>query len=181
LFDTNSRFHQEQIARTSALLELSATTEVVVFTDSIDHLLAGLSSWSGDVYERGALDAIVLGGGLALIEDPALRRQIAEWSRTLDLVADVEADEENNIREYWLPFLQAKSYMPQIWNVGLERVPGWIAAEIPTWKTEDHVRLLRDPEFTNLVLIRQMTHEDIFHFHGQTTTQLSALVTALER
>jgi hypothetical protein len=70
--------------------------------------------------------------------------------------------------------------MPQVWNMGLERVSGSIAAEVPTRQTEDHVRFLRDPEFTNLVLIRQMTHEDIFHFHGQTTAELSALIAALE-
>jgi hypothetical protein len=179
LLEDNVRFHEDQLRRTGALLEIAAGQPSRVSTDSLDHLFAGLSSWAMASYERGTLDAILIGGAFNLIEDQSLRRVIVEWQRSLNELAEVEADEERVIRDLWFPLLQEATYMPQIFNTGLERIPGWWAAEIPVRGEVDHTSLAGDRAFVNAVLIRQMTHEDILVFQRRVLSKLDSLASML--
>jgi len=177
----NSDHHRLIFERASALLSLAAAPDIQVSRDSLDHLVAGLSIWTVPVYERGALDATLVGGSLAVIENPRVRAAISEWSLALDRTAQVESEELYHVREVWLPLLRSSAHMPQIWNVGRARVPGWRTPETPVRGSRDHSDLLRSQEFLNVVLERRMISDDILDFQRGLRRDLDAALSAIQQ
>ena len=180
LVATNSEHHRVIFERASVLLSLAADPDVQVSRDSLDHLVAGLSIWSVPVYERGALDATLVGGGLAVVENPEVRAAISEWKLALDRTAQVESEELYHMREVWLPLLRSSAHMPQIWNVGRDRVPGWRTPGTPVSGSHDHSTLLGNQQFLNVVLERRMISDDILAFQSVLRADLDVALSALQ-
>lgn len=180
ILSANSEHHRLIFDRASTLLSLAASPDDQVSPDSLDHLVAGLSIWAVPVYERGALDAALVGGGLAVVENPQVRAAISEWSLALDRTGQVDSEELYHIREVWLPLLRSTTHMPQLWNVGRDRVPGWRTPGTPARGNLDHSMLLTNQEFLNVVVERRMISDDILEFQRVLSEDLVATVSAIQ-
>jgi hypothetical protein len=181
VLDRQIAFHEEQVRFTQALLHAAAQTGEVVSSDSLDYLLAGVSSFSIPEYERAALDAALRGRELDVLENLELRRQISAWQRSLEVSVELESQDEYYALEVWQPLLREHSYMPQIWNVGLERIPGWQTSGTPIREAQDHTPLLDNREFVNVLLEKKMVHEDILPSQRTLLSTLDELVRLLDK
>jgi hypothetical protein len=180
VLDRNRAYFEGQVARAQALLAMSVDGTLGVPSDSVDALLAGVSGWSVPAYEQAALDAALQGGVLDVLESVALRQAIAAWRRELDRTLAVEGQDEHYGLEVWMPLLRERAYLPQIWNGGLERVPGWQSSSAPSRGDEDHRPLLEDDEVINALLEKRTVYEDALFFETNLTNTLDGLRMLIE-
>ena len=178
-------YHQAKAEAVSVLLEAAAEEAPNIGADSIDHVLIDLSGWYITPYERGVLDATLLGGKLDLIENEGLRSRLAAWQRRLaDAEARVSA-EEVFVLEVWLPFLRENASVPQISNAQTEVAVGLnlgdsYATHTPVRGTVDHTSLLRIREFVNILQEAKWVHEDALNNYSTIGQRLDELIRALE-
>ncbi len=176
-------YHQAQVAAVTVLLNEAADEVPRISADSVDHLLINLTQWYFPQYERGAVDAALLGGKLELIEDDGLRSLLSGWPVQLEKAALRVADEKRVYADVWTPFLRKNASMPQISNAQTD-LPSGIDDSYSTLtavrETIDHTELLRVQEFVNILLERKWVHEDAVNDYSDIQLELDALVRALE-
>lgn len=174
----NTDWQERWLAQVNVLLEEAAADGPSLPTDSVDHLLASLPGWTIPVYERGALEASLAGDRLRSLDDETLRESIAEWGTALDQLTEVESNQA--FVQRWFDFLHANTYMPQIWNVGAERVEGWQNSTMPARSTIDYGPVLQSRAFANLLVERRMVSEDVLFFYARLRSALDSLRVGIE-
>ena len=164
--DQQVAWHADVMAATNALLSAAADPMSNLSADSVDHLLGGVSWWGGSTsIEMAAVDAVILGGKLALIQDEYLRGRLTGWSRTIEETRQNEDQDYETYAQVWMPFLRANAYLPQVLNA-ITHVPGTSDPNysIPSPllpEAADHRPLLRDREFQNILLQKRLVQDDI--------------------
>jgi len=176
--DFFTSLHEQQLARVVVLLDAAANGGSGLSADSLDHLLAGLSGATIPVYERGALDAAL--ASLDLIENRVMRRRLAQLSRRWDELSEFEKQEAELVRDLWMPLVRARTYLPQLSNIGRARISEWEPSEIPVDRAVDHTALLTSDELVNVLVQRQWVHEDILLRQASVRAFLNGLVNQLE-
>lgn len=85
-------FHSDLRSTAKALLEAAADPASDIPADSVDKLIGDVTWWGGFIgFESAALDAVILGGKLDLIENEAVRRLLTAWRREVEATARQEA------------------------------------------------------------------------------------------
>lgn len=178
-----TRYHEDALVNTSALMLAGAGTASSVSSDSLDLLLSHASGWQVSAYSRSALDVALLGGKLPIISSPRLARALTRWQRELELGLEFERDHKDFMWQTWMPFLRINASIPQISNAQTRQLGGGeaYASETPVAFSRDHSALLRSQEFHNLLQQKKWQHEDALRIYGaRVGTGLNDLAAALE-
>lgn len=173
--------------RTTAVSLMQATTQpATTSSETTDQLITDVSWWGGFISpESAALDAIVLGGKLDVIEDETLRRLLTAWRRDVSDAAAQETQEYDHYSRVWLPLLRAKANLAQISNTATT-IPGTGTAsgttKMPvTLSIRDHRELLTDAEFQNALVHKVWIEDDALRAYQNLLGQLSNVRARLER
>jgi hypothetical protein len=186
LVDERLQYHAAIRDATIALLSVASDGAPVVSPDSVDHLLADATWWGGaDALEMAVLDAFVVDGTLADVEDSDLLRALTRWRRSVQRLALGGNQDYQAYAEVWMPFLRSHAYLPQISNA-LTHVPGNDEpidsyASVPTTTSVfDHTPLLGRVEFQNILVQKKWAQEDFVREYNGLKGQLVELGQLLE-
>ena len=127
-----------------------------------DQLLGSIVWWERADLADGALNAIVQGGLLRLIEDSSLRFRIASLSAKYEELGHSEEQHFDTYKNQLLPYMHKRVGLAQISNAQRTK-PGvgtFPQPVLPTGETRDHRVLLDDPVFEALLTNLIWDHND---------------------
>lgn len=151
----NLKFRDTMIASCNELLSLSDKEQDG--TESIDNLIGSLTWVKAPDFTWSALDTIVEGDQLVLVENVALRRQLIALQREQRLFQTFEEDELEAVNEL-TRFLVVNALLPQIAKSdGALSLPGGDGSILYPYTyqlglTENHEHLANNNEFLGVVL-----------------------------
>ena len=117
-------FHSDLQSSARAVLQLAADPTAETAAEEVDRLIVDITWWGSPVsFESAALDAVILGAKLDLLDNEALRRMLADWRSQLVSTSGQNAQEFEHFYGALLPVLRSRANLAQISNASL-RVPG---------------------------------------------------------
>jgi outer membrane murein-binding lipoprotein Lpp len=182
--EENARFSAEIEAAAVTALELASGSSINVPPDSVDQLLLNVSWAQPTRWVTGTVDAVLSGGELALLQEEALRTELAAWRQHLDLVQMAEEGVLRFVHERWFPFLATHSYLPQISNAQMRR-PGdedlFPAVMLPAQEQKvDHGPMLREREMQNFLVLHQWNHQDLRFWYAALEADITRILGLIE-
>ena len=174
-------FHVAVQESTAKLLRVVTSNEVSTTTEEIDHFLGDIGWWDSQAhFSTGALNSLVYGGELSIIEDDALRRMLADWPSQIEHVTTTQKQDYDFFLNVLMPFYRANSYLPQMAALGT-KMPGRpeiISAVIDlqldgTWSNSD---MLANEEFHNILVQKWWIQFDILIAFDETEALLDETI-----
>ena len=137
-------------------LELSASDK-----DDIDRLLIATSTSVQPAFQRGALDAIILGGKLEQIESLDLQSKISHWNRMLEAVESFENSHQNFLDEVWSPYFRLHGNLAELFGAHTANFDGSAnyITQSRIGERVDHSTFLVSREFLNMMQEKIAMHE----------------------
>jgi len=159
-------FHLAVQQSNTKLLKAVTSSEITLTDDEIGRLLSKLSWWDGEShFSTGALNSLVYGGELSLIEDDALRQLLADWPSQIQYVESQQRQDYDFFLNVWTPFLRENSYLPLQSTIATRR-PG--RPEDPTFVidlqlegTWSYAEMVASKEFHNILAQKSWIQFDI--------------------
>jgi hypothetical protein len=148
------------------LLEASLASTSDLTEEGVDSLLGDVTWYAVEhTVSTGALDSLVDTGGLRLVEDIELRRNLADWPRYLGYVRETIDKDFLVYQNAWLPLMREIGYLPQI-AMTMTHPPGLPETTFPIpvaapRKTIQHSALLSDRRFHNMLIELWWVQTDI--------------------
>ena len=143
------------------LFDASAATTSLE-PEVLDGLIGDLTWWQNIKYSRGAIDGLLQSGGLSLVENEDLRRDLASMPSRYDDTAASELYDQDTTNNFIIPFLSTHASLGQIANTMEKGRPGtgqtMTPPLYPVAERQDHTGLLRDPEFLGLLIREHWNH-----------------------
>ena len=180
-----TQFHKDVEHAIRLLLNEAALPASMLSDDKIDALI-GTASWfdTSSTFEMSAVDSVVLGGNLSIIDNESLRQRITGWSRDVAEVMRTEAQDYDTFSDVWMPFLRDNAYLPQVHNA-IDTQPGTGEEDyIPDLPLGPHATkhsdLLKDRGFQNVLLHRLWVQGDILNKYKEIEPALSTLIQLLD-
>jgi hypothetical protein len=180
-----SSYHRAALAAEREILRLMGAGPTGVSPERADSLLGDLTWWQGsDHWFTGALESLIDGGRLSIVQSEGLRQVLASWLRNVESVRFAEDQENAFFIDHFMPFLQREAYVPQIAELaqvspGTGYEPGYGRVN---WLAEprDHSPIITSQEFQNLVLQRLWIQVDILKAYEEFEGQLNDLIEMIE-
>jgi hypothetical protein len=162
-------YRHESISSVMRMFEVSAGLTTLEPAE-IDKLLGDVL-WAGWAdFSTGAMESLMQGGKLSIIENEQLRQNLAALRYWYANVAKMEDFEMGRMDRDIYPFLYDNSYLPQIVNtteglpgVGLNPNP----SQLPTGVVWNHSELLDNPKFLGMLAIERGDHNDAIWVYGE--------------
>ena len=148
------------------LLNAVTSSEITLTNDQIGRLLGELSWWdSGSYFSTGALNSLIYGGELSVIEDDALRQLLADWPSQIQYVESLQRQDYDYFLNVWTPFLRANSYLPLQSPIGT-RMPGrpdepMFAIDLQLEGSWSYAEMVASEEFHNILTQKSWIQFDI--------------------
>jgi hypothetical protein len=181
-----ARVHHRAVdMATRELLALAAESTPDISPDSLDQLIGViLWFWAPTKFSMGALNSVVLGGKLHLLQNEELRLKIAGWEAEIEAVHHDERQDYTTFHEDLIPHLRRHTYLPQIANVATRR-PGTTEVlpnlEIPQRPgMTDHRSILKDLEFQNLLVQRRWVQWDALDVYDTFEPRIDELIKQIQ-
>ena len=154
-------------AQIQELLDASGD-EPALSIERTDRLLAGLL-WYGVIdFRSGALDSLVQGGRLSIIDSESLRFQLAELSEYYANTNRMEQQTYQALQNLYIPFVVDNTFLPQIALKWVDGRPGGATGgtdqypfDFPPRPATDHRSLLQDSRFLGLLVWQKAVHDDV--------------------
>ena len=159
-------FHLAVQQSNTKLLKAVTSSEISLTNEEVEHLVIDLSWWdSGSHFSTGALNSLVYGGELSVIEDDALRRLLADWPSQIENIASVQRQDYDFFLDVWTPFLRENSYLPQQSTVEAQR-PGWpesstYVLDLELEGTWSYADMASNEEFHNILVQKSWIQFDV--------------------
>ncbi len=159
-------FHLAVQESNTKLLKAAISSDRLLSDDEIDRLLGDLSWW--DIRSHittGALNSVVFGGELSIIEDDALRRLLADWPSQIENLASIQHQDYDFFLNVWMPYLRANGYLPQITIIDAP-MPGHseirsAVIDLSLETTRSHSSMITSDEFHNVLVQKWWIQYDI--------------------
>ena len=177
-------FHSDLQSSARAVLQLAADPTAETAAEEVDRLIVNITWWGSPVsFESAALDAVILGAKLDLLDNEALRRMLADWRSQLVSTSGQNAQEFEHFYGALLPVLRSRANLAQISNASL-RVPGEFfddpGARLPVPAGRlDHRALINDREFQNAVVEKYWIEEDMLRQYRLLEPKIEKLLETL--
>jgi len=162
--------------REAALELLALSVQPDVEASRVDAPIADLTWWDVGRWQTSAIDTLLTGGKLALVEDQTLRQELVSLPRTSGVLLQLERQDETTFRATLMPYLIRESSLPQITNSFGVYPPGFYPdppadeatqapyGNVPVAVTRDHRELLRRADFLGVVTQTYWDQADVL-FH----------------
>ena len=126
---------------------------------------------------------VVAAGDLTLIQNDELRQALSDWQRRI-VLADQNLEQDYDwFYGAWMPFMRAHGNLPQVSNA-IEHIPGSTepayTEPVPIGEKTNHLPLLENQAFVNVVLQRRWVNEDALFQYEQLRPRLEAVTQMLE-
>ena len=171
-----------EAVRASTLEILNASLDPTsIDAGRMDQLIGELVWWGKAEFSTGALDNVLLGGGLSLIENEILRHSLASVPDRYDYVAKIESQDYETYRNLLMPYLLSKhASLPQISNSTIKGRPGTInqqgGVELPVNEPHDHTVFLNDDEFLGIVVLKRWDHGDTVDGYASLRSEMEQII-----
>jgi len=150
------------------LLKAATSADITLSEEAIDRLIADLGWW--DIqrhFTTGALNSVVFGGELSIIENDRLRQELADWPSQIENLASQQNQDYDFFLNVWMPYLRANGYLPQISNIAAP-MPGrpeiqWGSLDLALKTTKSHAAMITTDEFQNLLVQKSWIQFDILN------------------
>jgi hypothetical protein len=154
--------YRRAVKRTTLQLFELAASPSPPDTKVVDELIGGLFWVESPNATWGALESLVTGSQLELIENVELRERLASLHTDRVTIERVDEEETTNLVEI-ITFLRTNASMPQLANTAAaQRKPGTNEVvyeyNLPLRATRDHSELLGNSEFLGH-LVRKLWHQ----------------------
>ena len=159
-------FHLAVQQSNTKLLKAVTSSEITLTDDQIGRLLSQLTWWDGEShFSTGALNSLVYGGDLSLIEDDALRQLLADWPSQIQYVESQQQQDYDFFLNVWTPFLRANSYLPLQSTIDTP-VPGRpedpnLVVDLQLEGTWSYAEMIASKEFHNILAQKSWIQFDI--------------------
>jgi hypothetical protein len=186
------RFRSAKRAASLELLELSARAGVdasKVDASRVDALIADLTWWDVGRWQTSAIDTLLTGGKLSLVDDQPLRQQLITLPRTIGSLSQVESQDEQTFRTRLMSHLIREASLPQISNAIVDLPPGFLPdqpdaegspyGKIPAAVPKDHRKLLESSEFLGIVTKTYWDQNDVLFMLDVTKDRLIGVRAAI--
>jgi hypothetical protein len=132
----------------------------------LDQLLTVLEfAPDGATIGTAGIQALIFSGGLASIENDALRAELADWPRRVSVLQAKELQDTRGYFELWMPYAKRNGEIGQVQNLitRFPGIPGSVLEPFPIAPREsfDHSGMLRDREFRNILVATWVTMVDL--------------------
>ncbi len=178
-------FHLAVQQSNTKLLKAVTSSEITLTNDQIGRLLSELSWWDAEShFSTGALNSLVYGGELSLIEDDALRQLLADWPSQIQYFESQQQQDYDFFLNVWTPFLRANSYLPLQSTID-SPVPG--RPEEPTFVidlqlegTWSYAEMLASKEFHNILAQKLWIQFDILVAFAKADVLIDQTIQSIE-
>ena len=180
-----NEFHVAVQTSNSRLLQASVTNNNQLSEGEIDRLLLDLSWWdSTPHFTTGALNSIIFGGDLTIIQDNELRRMLAEWPTRIELVFGSQRQDYEFFSNVWMPFLTENGYLLHLSTIDAH-MPGRpeVSADVIDLEpnaTRKHSSMIVDEEFHNLLVRKHWVQFDILATYAEINELLDLTIQKIE-
>jgi len=184
------RFRTWKRAAALELLDLSVRAEGADAAQ-IDARSAALTWFDVGRWQTDAVDTLLAGGRLAVVEDLALRRKIVTLPATIAALVKVETMDQANCLGSFIPYLIREGSFAQVVNANVsyppdatpDLAPSEQAAapyqKLPVAAPRDHRELLARSEYLGLVTQAYTDQEDLLFMLDHTKRQLRDVQAAI--
>lgn len=178
-------FHLAIQQSTEKLLEAVTSTEIALTDGEIQRLISDLSWWdSQSHYSTSALNSLVFGGDLDVIENDELRRLVADWPSQIEIYESLQRQDYDFFFNVMTPFLRANSYLPQQATVASSR-PGDPDAspfelDLKIEGTRSHSEMLANEEFHNILAQKSWIQFDVLESFDEADALLDQMIQKIE-
>ena len=183
LLEIDKELTYRHAAIESATKLLSASAENVRLEPvELNQLLGGLMWWGNAVFADGALDGLIQGGVLSLIESRSLRSMVASLPEEFAEVRRNEVQDFALYRDVLMPFLYKNTLLPEISNAQLVR-PGtedWEVPRLPIGERNDYSDLINNSEFIGIVAHRIYNQSDAINAYADLREVLEKLTLEID-
>jgi len=177
-------FHSDLHSSALAVLQLAADPNAEIAAEEVDRMIGDIAWWGSLVsFESAALDAVILGAKLDLLDNEELRRMLADWRSELASTSSQNTQEFEHFYGSLLPILRPRANLAQISNAGL-RAPGDFfdspgsKLPVPAGRM-DHRALINDREFQNAVVEKFWIEEDMLRQYRILEPKIDTLLKTL--
>ena len=170
-FEKNLGLIETEISYRNAVIDSilgifdASGTQSSLEPEVLDELIGDVTWWSNIEYLRGAIDGLLQSGGLSLIENEELRRILASMPSRYASTTRSELNDQYTTVNVIIPFLNTRSSLTQIANTMAKGRPGTGLSSTPpvypAGEPQDHTALLRDPEFTGILVQEHWNHLEV--------------------
>jgi hypothetical protein len=166
-------FRTAKLAAGRELLELATKPADSVAAADVDARIATLTWWDVGRWQSSAVETLVSGGKLSVVESQGLRQQLAQLRRTMEQLVQVEQQDGGNCLGRFIPYLIREGSLAQITNANAALPPGALPdlsaadqseapyAKLPVALPMDHRALLGRSEFLGLVTQTFTDQDDV--------------------
>jgi hypothetical protein len=178
-------FHLAVQKSDTKLLRAITSDEVLLTNDEIGRLLSDLSWWDPKShFTTGALNSLIYGGELSVIQDDALRRLLADWPVQIETVALQQRQDYDFFLNVWMPFLRTNSNLLQMAAAGTT-MPGrpvdiTAAIDLHLEGTWSHSDMVANKEFHNILVQKSWIQFDILRAFDEADVLLDETILLIE-
>ena len=159
-------FHLAVQESNTKLLKAAVSSDTLLTDDEIDHLLGDLCWW--DIRSHittGALNSVIFGGELSIIEDDDLRQLLADWPSQIENLESIQNQDYDFFLNVWMPHLRANGYLPQITIIDAP-MPGhsevrFAVIDLSLETAWSHSSMIASEEFHNVLVQKWWIQYDI--------------------
>ena len=176
-------YRHVMISSIARMFEVSAGTSKLE-PEEVDRLLGHLL-WAGWAdFSTGAMESLMQGGKLSIIDDEELRLSLAVLPYWFANVDKMEGFELDRLNMDWYPFLYDNAHLPQIMNT-MEGQPGAgdnpNPSKIPIGDVQNHSDILQNSKFIGILTIERADHNDAIWAYGQLKERIERAIQIIDR
>ena len=156
--------------------ELSGSRIDGLLSDLVSHQLERIIGDAG-------INALIFSGKFGSIKSDELRRDLAYWPANIEYMESHLARHRRFLESVWWPFMRDQGYQPQIMRRGmfLSGGPGsYSAFRFSPNLNFDHLPLLNDRKFHNILAQYWSIQDDIWRAYNDTDVWLDRSIRLLE-
>jgi len=168
-----------------ALLDASISSDIALSSLEIERLLADLTWWDSQPrFFTGALNSLVYGGELSVIEDDALRQVLADWPSEIQRTESLRSQDYDFFSNVLLPYLRENGYLLNISTIATVK-PGSSDEESTLIDIEfvaetDHSAMISTTEFQNILVQKSWIQDDMLQAFERADNLLSETISQIE-
>jgi len=178
-------FHLAVQLSNTKLLKAITSEEVTLTNDEIERLVADLGWWdSRSHFSTGALNSLVFGGELSIIQDDVLRQLLADWPSQIAHVDSVRGQDYDFFLNVLMPFLRKNSYLPRMATLGTpmpgqsEVVSALIDLQID--ESRSYAEMIAMEEFHNILVQKWWIQFDMLNAIEETESLIDQTIHQIE-
>jgi hypothetical protein len=179
------KFHLAVQKSNTTLLKAVTSDEVLLTNEETGRLLGDLSWWDGNShFTTGALNSLINGGELSVIQDDDLRRLLADWPVQIETVALQQRQDYDFFLNVWMPFLRINSNLPLAATVATP-MPGrpmdiTAVIDLQIESTWSHSDMVSSREFHNILVQKWWIQFDILGAFDKVEALLDETILLIE-